>query len=98
MLTLFEYLRQRAFEAVIDGTQDALEFLESQKNFDQSEAAENTLNRRRAAVASQIDGPRKPHAASAAGDSRSINNAKGGEKLPAPRRRGRPRKNTQVEN
>ena len=39
MLTLFEYLRRRAFEAVIDGTQDAVEFLESQKSFDQNEAA-----------------------------------------------------------
>ena len=32
MLTFFDYLRQRAYESVLAGAQEALEFLESQKN------------------------------------------------------------------
>ena len=31
MLTFFEYLRQRAFESVLSGAQEALEFLERQE-------------------------------------------------------------------
>ena len=41
MLTLFEYLRQRAFESVITGAQEALELLETQGYFDRPAARIN---------------------------------------------------------
>lgn len=34
MLTLFDYLRQRAFESILLGAQEALEVLERQGNFE----------------------------------------------------------------
>ncbi len=87
MLTLFEYLRRRAFEAVIDGTQDALEFLESQKNFDQSETAKNALAHRSETPSlqdtSRASRDGRPGEAGSTDD----------QPLPPPRRRGRPRKN-----
>ena len=88
MLTLFEYLRRRAFEAVIDGTQDALEFLESQKNFDQSEAAKNALAHRSGNPSLQDSSRQTDEAHSAKGGA-----AADDQPLPPPRRRGRPRKN-----
>ena len=36
MLTFFDYLRQRAFESVLSGAQDALDFLERKKSFNES--------------------------------------------------------------
>ena len=87
MLTLFEYLRRRAFEAVIDGTQDALEFLESQKNFDQSEAAKNALAHRSGNPSLQDSSQQTNEAHSAK------SGAVDDQPLPPPRRRGRPRKN-----
>ena len=88
MLTLFEYLRRRAFEAVIDGTQDALEFLESQKNFDQSEDAKNAIAHRSANPSLQ-DSSRQTNEAQSAKGGAAVDD----QPLPPPRRRGRPRKN-----
>ena len=87
MLTLFEYLRRRAFEAVIDGTQDAVEFLESQKSFDQNEAAKNAIAHR-SATASLQDSTR-PGSEVQSGKAGTTDD----QPLPPPRRRGRPRKN-----
>ena len=88
VLTLFEYLRRRAFEAVIDGTQDALEFLESQKNFDQSDPEKNTIEHRSGTAF--VAGPDPP---SQRGSIRKRPATKDDQPLPPPRRRGRPRKN-----
>ena len=88
MLTLFEYLRRRAFEAVIDGTQDAVEFLESQKSFDQNEAAKNALAHRSKTPSLQ-DSTRSGSEGPSEGKAGGTDN----QPLPPPRRRGRPRKN-----
>lgn len=46
MLTFFDYLRQRAFESVLTGAQEALELLESDKNRDKPQMADpRTSNR-----------------------------------------------------
>jgi hypothetical protein len=95
VLTLFEYLRRRAFDAVIDGTQDALEFLESPKSLDQTEAAEDALARRRPGLGSQQNSSGEETADSDAGDGDKKGRSQPSEHLPPPRRRGRPRKNEQ---
>lgn len=95
MLTLFDYLRQRAFESVIDGTQDALEYLENQKGFDQRRTAEDLLARRRPGLGSQEkhSGAKKENSGGAANHEK--NGDQSDEQMPPPRRRGRPRKNEQ---
>ena len=84
MLTFFDYLRQRAFESVLSGTQDALEFLEKQKALDEPKKAlphlAQTLNDGR--------GPSSTAHATRQPDGASTTN--GDEPLPAPRDRGRP--------
>ena len=49
MLTFFDYLRQRAFESVLAGAQDALDVLEKRKAFSESQrqlpdSSESTCN------------------------------------------------------
>lgn len=93
MLTLFDYLRQRAFEAVIDGTQDAVEFLEKQQRFDQSELTENSRGQTRQATLGDQRAVDGSDAADRTGAKETKSGKQQDETLPAPRRRGRPRKN-----
>lgn len=91
MLTLFEYLRQRAFEAVIEGTQDAVSFLESQGSFDRAKGAGEAYSRRDPAsleAKSANEDEKQDRTAGEATPDRVLVE----KPLPAPRRRGRPKK------
>jgi len=79
VLTLFDYLRQRAFNAIIDGTQDALEHLENQ------EAAEGSTK-------NNGTSPTRPPSIESREAKKDEDNETDAALLP-PRRRGRPRKN-----
>ena len=85
MLTFFDYLRQRAFESVLAGAQEALELLESQKNRTEPPKHESSLPAPRLASqpgpTSEQTKTNEPQENPSAGDD---------ELLPAPRRRGRP--------
>lgn len=92
MLTFFEYLRQRAFEAVLSGAEEALELLERKASFQAAPTSRTSasksigqglLDRGRAEDTPAAD-VGQPADAQPAND--------GGEPLPAPRLRGRPRK------
>ena len=85
MLTFFDYLRQRAFESVLAGAQEALEVLESQKTRNEPPKHESNLPAPR--LVSQAGAPAKqPESNSPEGDRSEDDD----ELLPAPRRRGRP--------
>jgi hypothetical protein len=85
MLTFFDYLRQRAFESVLAGAQEALEVLESQKS--RREPPRNASSLAAPRLASQAGAPAtQPEEISAQGDDSEDDD----ELLPAPRRRGRP--------
>jgi hypothetical protein len=85
MLTFFEYLRQRAFESVVAGAQEALDLLESQKNRTQSQEHESNLAA--PCLTAQAGTAAKPSE-----NERSQGNLsrEDDELLPAPRRRWRP--------
>ena len=85
MLTFFDYLRQRAFQSVLAGAQEALELLESQK--DRSEPPKHQSNLPAPRLPSQAGAPAKQPETSSpqANDSGDDD-----EQLPAPRRRVRP--------
>ena len=94
MLTIFEYLRQRAFESILAGVQEALELLESQAAFgkvtnpappDSNQAPPAALDQGADEVTEDSDDI-KP-AANTAGPT-----GNSGELLPAPRLRGRARR------
>ncbi len=93
MLTLFDYLRQRAFEAVMDGTHDALEYLDGQQGTTKSDPSRFShagndlplIDRQ----SESNDGLQSDHSHDKDGRSRNI--------LPPPRRRGRPRKDQSSE-
>ena len=91
MLTFFDYLRQRAFEAVVAGVNDAFEYLDSHKSFDSARLPKP-----------QKSGSSKPtegepaNESPASGSHRSsqsdgITKSASDKPLP-PRKRGRPRK------
>jgi len=87
VLTFFEYLRRRAFEAIVSGVHEALGTLED-------EPLPDELRQRSKTVA--IPPPRKheQNQPSGATDDACASN-EGSETLPAPRkRRGRPPKGT----
>ena len=87
MLTFFEYLRQRAFESIVVGVQEALDSLEREPFKGQLNATVNPpghaapLNLQGQATGSQEAGETQLALVSTAPDS-----------LPPPRRRGRPPK------
>ncbi|WP_146528324.1 hypothetical protein [Novipirellula artificiosorum] len=90
VLTLFDYLRQRAFDAVIDGTQDALEFLDDQQSGGRSDTASSHRSGARPAMITNYS--EQGHSAEPkTGDDNSS------EVNQPPRRRGRPRKNPSAE-
>ena len=87
MLTVFDYLRQRVYESVLSGAQEALEELESQQNRKDGKSPTPKLaatqpNAQVKRSAEQSDKPFFPASNSESDD----------ELLPAPRRRGRPEK------
>ena len=85
MLTFFDYLRQRAFQSVLAGAQEALELLESQK--DRSEPPKHESNLPAPRLAPQAGVPAKqPETNSSQED---VSGSDDGQ-LQAPRRRGRP--------
>ena len=79
MLTFFEYLRQRSFESVLSGAQEALQLLEQRKRHDPPGGTETPTSEFKTPALEKLVG--EIHA-----------DGGGQEKLPAPRRRGRPRK------
>ena len=85
MLTFFDYLRQRAFESVLAGAQEALELLECQKNRNGSKTQESKLPT--PARASQAGPPAKHAEDKSLQEDPAVEDDK---PLPAPRRRGRP--------
>jgi hypothetical protein len=82
VLTFFEYLRQRAFESVLCGAQEALELLERQQNHSEPKAWKPRLP----APDVSTDGPAKPPWEK--GEKADL--LDDDPLLPAPRRRGRP--------
>ena len=85
MLTIFEYLRQRAFDAVLTGAQEALDFLESQETWNEPRAKSNSS---RQSLNFQPGKQAKPdHTDSTAKDSETSDSD---DVLRPPRRRGRP--------
>ena len=85
MLTFFDYLRQRAFESVLTGAQEALELLESQK--DRNEPPKHNSNLPSPRLTSQAGSPGNRPENNSPQENRSEDDD---ELLPAPRRRGRP--------
>lgn len=89
MLTFFDYLRQRAFEAVIAGVQDAYTYLDNHKNFE--------LGKLSAPEKQVVDEANRGEdcAAQLPPDAKLGNHPTGsdGEKSLPPRKRGRPKKN-----
>ena len=90
MLTFFEYLRQRAFESVVNGVQDALDSLENEPYSSQLSATANQPNRRAPANL-----PGQVTENEDAGEKQFSLVSTQSDALPPPRRRGRPRKSDQ---
>ena len=89
MLTFFEYLRNRAYESIVLGANEALEFLEKEKSNPAAACSELPgLPRKRKSLDFQ---PTDPQSENQPQETAS-NGGAADEKLPAPRRRGRPRK------
>jgi hypothetical protein len=85
MLTFFDYLRQRAFESVLAGAQEALELLESQKNRGKPPKHESNLpDLRLIAQAGPVAQPPENNR------HEGVHSRDDDELLPPPRRRGRP--------
>ena len=87
MLTFFEYLRQRAFESIVGGVQDAIHSLEKEPYSSQLSATANQPSRTAPAnlqgqVTTKEDG----------GEKQLTFANTGADALPPPRHRGRPRK------
>ena len=89
MLTFFEYLRNRAYESIVLGANEALEFLEKEKSNPAADGSELAgLPRKRKSLDFQEPDQQtdnQPQETACSGESAA-------EDLPAPRRRGRPRK------
>lgn len=81
MLTFFDYLRQRAFESVLAGAQEALDVLEKQQDRGKRSAEPKLSGPSEESPAEGSTKARKP----ASGPS-----TEGDDPLPPPRRRGRP--------
>ncbi len=89
MLTFFEYLRNRAYESIVLGANEALEFLEQDKSNPNAADSELVgLPRKRKSLDCTKSEPQSENQ-----KQDSVNDdGTTDEKLPTPRRRGRPRK------
>jgi hypothetical protein len=87
MLTFFDYLRQRAYESILSGAQEALEEMETQQNRKVGKSRNLKLPAAAQDTQAERSGEKSNQPSSPASDSESDE-----ELLPAPRRRGRPRK------
>ena len=87
MLTFFEYLRRRAFESIVEGAEEAVDFLEA-KTERRSSNAEKALSQTLMKFDSEREQEGSPP--SFAGDVDEPL-TEGDPSLPPPRRRGRPR-------
>ena len=89
MLTFFEYLRRRAFESIVEGAEEAVDFLEA-KTERRSSNAEKALTQTLIKLDSEREQEREstPPANAPEGDGLM---AESDPSLPPPRRRGRPR-------
>ena len=85
MLTFFEYLRQRAFESVLAGAQEALEFLESQQALDGAKQAIPQLSQ------PATDDPGLASPAHVVDKSDKATAESNDDSIRAPRDRGRPK-------
>jgi hypothetical protein len=87
VLTFFEYLRRRAFESIVEGAEEAVDFLEA-KTERRSSNAEKALTQ----TLMKLDSEREQESAppTNAPDSEGLL-AESDPSLPPPRRRGRPR-------
>lgn len=79
MLTFFDYLRQRAYESVLTGAQEALDLLERQESHSEPKPTKSSLP----APDATNESPQTEVANTSAADD---------DLLPPPRRRGRPNK------
>ncbi len=94
VLTFFEYLRQRAFESIIEGTQEAIDYLESKgERSVPSDVA--SLSDSLADVAPRQEEENTSNANITAGEKTPSSETE--KALPPPRRRGRPRKESRNE-
>lgn len=89
VLTFFEYLKQRAYESILEGAQEAVDFLEAKKDRSTSLAEATLANRAAPMAPSREDESSTTAKLSAAEKTPSPDTEKA---LPPPRRRGRPRK------
>lgn len=89
MLTFFDYLRQRAYESVLSGAQEALQELESQQNRKEGKPSNLTLPPAQPNASGERSEKPSERASGPESDPKSDD-----ELLPAPRRRGRPGKNS----
>lgn len=87
MLTFFDYLRQRAYESILSGAQEALEEMETQQNRKVGKSRNLKLPAAAQDTQAERSGEKSDQPSSPASDSESDE-----ELLPAPRRRGRPGK------
>ena len=88
MLTFFDYLRQRAFEAVVAGVNGAFEYLDSHKTFDIPKLLKPQSNRSVEAHSANERPDRNSHPTS----QRDAANRTDSETPLPPRKRGRPKK------
>lgn len=93
MLTLFDYLRQRAFESILLGAQEALEVLERQGNFEgRPPSIAPPSSRSGQPAPAQQPGGQERHDANDTSASELVVPDKAEEKLPPPRLRRARRK------
>lgn len=88
VLTFFEYLRKRAFESIVEGAQEAVDFLEDKKAPSIS-TAEATLTKTLTEKDSERD--EKSRAIKDRSSNEDHPSSASEQSLPPPRRRGRPR-------
>ena len=85
MLTFFDYLRQRAFESVLSGAQEALEVLENSPN--RNEPTSGKSKGKGSTLGFQ---PAKPDIKADNSNKSDGSPSDSEDPLPPPRRRGRP--------
>jgi hypothetical protein len=87
VLTFFEYLRQRSYESVVDGVRDALESLEKEPYSSQFQEAAQQKGKTAGATLQRVTTSEENS------DKKQLGTVNGeSDAVPAPRRRGRPRK------
>ena len=89
MLTFFEYLRQRSFQSIVAGVQDALDSLEKEEY-----GASLSQPVRQGGQAAPLDLLRQTARPEPSSGPELADSDAGADAPPRPRRRGRPRKPT----